>query len=471
MNGLYKTKLSSILSAMPVSEWRSLTDFIRSGLGGPAGKSIELIEFLLVNYKDWRHERLTRETVFEHLFPDEQYQDKKLRYAMTDLSRQASAFLGVKSLLADEGWAGSFLKQELVVRKADKAYLSEHDDSDTKLIHETVSDVEMYFLRFRDTYTYMNHFLPRQKRTGKNPAGLAASYLDKFYVARKLQLLCEMVNSRNVMAIDYDYFMQEDIVRRMKEGAFADEPLISIYFRILMTLTEPEDVNHFDLLRKLLEEKTAGINKNELSDMYQYLMNYCIRKINTGNTAYVETLFEIYQTVIERKIIYRGSFLSQWDFKNIVVIGLRAGEHEWVFEFINKYKDDLPAEERENAWTYNKAYYHFATGDYKRSISLLQQVEFTDLYYQLDTRAIMLKCYYELHDEETLLYHLAAFKIFLTRNKLISEYQRTIYRNLVKFTNRLVRHASDQTERHKMLEELNEVKQVADINWLRKKLG
>lgn len=471
MEGLSKTKLHNMLSAMTKAEWRSLRDFIRSGLGGPTGKSLELIDFLIVNYNDWQQDLLARESIFEQLFPGEDYNDKKLRYAMTDLGRQAGAFLSTKSLLEDEVWADSFLKQELAERKADKAFLSEYEIPATKVINETVADAETYFLRFRDTYNYMNIFLPRQKRTGNNPAGTAASYLDKFYIAKKLQLLCEMVNSRNVIAVEYDYFMQDDIVKQLKDGAFSDEPIISIYFRILMTLTEPEDTGHFEKLRQLLEEKTEGIKRSELSDMYQYLMNYCIRKINTGNTGYVETLFEIYKTVIERKIIYRGRFLSQWDFKNIVVIGLRAGEHEWVLNFINEAKNDLQEGEQENAWTYNKAYYYFATGNFKRAIALLQQVEFTDLYYQLDTRAILLKCYYELRDEETLLYHLAAFRIFLTRNKLISEYQRTIYRNLVKFTNRIVRHGSDPEVRSQILEEINEVKQVADITWLRKKLG
>ena len=470
MEGLSKTKLYNILSVMTLGEWRNLRDFIRSGLGGAAGRSLELIDFLIINHIKWRQDIVSKEDIYGHIFPDEGFNDKKLRYAMTDLARQAAAFLSAKSLLVDHYWSDSFLLQELALRKADKAYLSEYDNSNTKLRQLPPSDADRYFILFRDTYTFMNLFLPRQKRSGQNPAGEAAAFLDKFYLARKLQLLCEMVNSRNVMAVNYDYFMQDDIIARLKEGAFKDEPLIRIYFRTLMTLTEPDDVSHFETLNKLLEERTEGISRSELSDMYQYLMNYCIRKINTGNASYVETLFGIYKTLLERRIIYRDDILSQWDFKNIVVIGLRAGDFDWVLDFINSKKTDLPKEEQENAWTYNMAYYHFATGNYKKAIALLQQVEFTDIYYQLDTKAILLKCFYELHDEETLLYHLAAFRIFLTRNKLISDYQKTTYSNLIRFTGLMVKKGNQRKERKKILDELNEVKQVADINWLRRKL-
>jgi hypothetical protein len=219
-----------------------------------------------------------------------------------------------------------------------------------------------------------------------------------------------------------------------------------------------------------LKDKTHFFSSGEVFDMFQYLMNYCIRKINLGNTGYVNTLFEIYQLVLERKIIYKDRYLSQWDFKNIVVIGLRAAKNEWVMNFIEKYKNDLPENEKENAYTYNLAYYHFGSGNYREAISMLQKVAFTDLYYQLDTRAILLKCYYELDDEEALLYHLAAFRIFLSRNKLVSDYQRTLYRNLIRYTTKLTRFINNKKQLKNLLKDIEQEKQVADIGWLKAKV-
>ena len=389
---------------------------------------------------------------------------------MTDLYRQACSFLSYRSLSEQNLLSNSLLQETLAKRNADKAYLSHYMPDAQSSTSDAVFDANYYYFRFRDTYNYMNHYLSRQKRSGYHPVGDAAQNLDRYYIAQKLQLLCEMVNVRNVMSVQYDFFMQDEIIKNLKAGAFADVPLISIYFRILMTLSEPDDESHFYELRILLRDKTSGFSSSEVFDMFQYLMNYCIRKINLGNTGYVNTLFEIYQLVLERKIIYRERYLSQWDFKNIVVIGLRAIKNDWVKEFIEKYKNDLPENERANAHTYNLAYYYFGTGNYHKAISMLQKVEFTDLYYQLDTRAILLKCYYELDDEETLLYHLAAFRIFLSRNKLVSDYQRTLYRNLIRYTTKLTRIINNKKQLEVLLKNIEKEKQVADLGWLKAKI-
>jgi hypothetical protein len=204
--------------------------------------------------------------------------------------------------------------------------------------------------------------------------------------------------------------------------------------------------------------------------MYQYLMNYCIKKINQGNTGYVYTLFGVYKTVLSEKIIFTDGVLSQWDYKNIVVIGIRSGEHDWVQQFIENYIGSLREGEQENAYTYNLAYLQFSKGAFRKTLSLLRQMEFTDIYYQLDMRAIVLKCYYEMDDEETLLYHAAAFRVFINRNKLISDYQRTIYRNLIRFTTAMVKARGNRVRMEQLFEEVNAVRQIADINWLKKSI-
>ena len=101
---------------------------------------------------------------------------------------------------------------------------------------------------------------------------------------------------------------------------------------------------------------------------------------------------------------------------------------------------------------------------------MISKTEFTDLYYQLDSRSILLKCYYETGDTDGLLYFIPSFKMFLKRNKLISEYQRTIYSNLVKFTNMLVRYDGDVKKLKVLFEKVGEVKQIADVRWLTTKI-
>jgi hypothetical protein len=117
-------------------------------------------------------------------------------------------------------------------------------------------------------------------------------------------------------------------------------------------------------------------------------------------------------------------YLSQWEYKNIVTLGLRLKENKWVRDFIRKHLHHLAPHERKNALTYNSAMLGYHEKNYRLTLKLLREVEFSDLYYALDSRSLLMKVYYETDDPETLLYHISAFKIFLRRNKFISDYQR-----------------------------------------------
>ena len=389
---------------------------------------------------------------------------------MTDLYKLACNYLKIKALQFNRRTADLLLLEELAKRGADKAYLSEYGSDANSKEWDEVKDADFYFSRHQSAFVHMNHFLPRQKRSDESPIGEATRFLDKFYIARKLQMLCAIINVQNVMAVNYDFFMRDELLEQLRKGAFSEVPLIASYYRVLMTLTEPDNEVHFEELDHLLISSGNNFMDTDLRDMYQYQMNYCIKKINQGQAQYVTKLFRIYQSVLERKVIFNNEYLSQWDFKNIVVIGIRSGNPDWVLNFIETYKKFLQSHEQENAYVYNLAYYYFSVGDYRKALSQLRQVEFTDLYYQLDMRAILLKCYYEMNDEETFFYHIAAFRIFLNRNKTVSDYQRTIYRNMIKYTTILKKAAWQPDKLESLLNEINSVKQIADINWLRKKI-
>ena len=83
---------------------------------------------------------------------------------------------------------------------------------------------------------------------------------------------------------------------------------------------------------------------------------------------------------------------------------------------------------------------------------------------------MMLKIYFEMDDQSALDYHITAFRKFLHRNKLVSDYQRTIYRNLLNFVVRLVGAFNDKALLKKLSTELKDAKDIADLQWLRTKV-
>ncbi len=154
-----------------------------------------------------------------------------------------------------------------------------------------------------------------------------------------------------------------------------------------------------------------------------------------------------------------------------MTIGLRLKEYDWVRAFLDRELRRLPEKERSNAQRYNLGNYFFHTGQYHAAIRIFQQVEFSDLYYQLDVRAILLKVYFELGEEELFDYHASAFRTFLSRNRKVSDYQRLIYRNFISFASRTLRKQDDPIALKGLLQEISQNRRVADIRWLEDKIG
>ncbi len=135
--------------------------------------------------------------------------------------------------------------------------------------------------------------------------------------------------------------------------------------------------------------------------------------------------------------------------------------------------------EAENAYRYNLANLNYSRKLYEEALELLRDVEFTDIYYKLGSRSLLLKIFYEMDETESLFSLLESFKIFVKRSKQISGYQKEIHLNLLKSARKLYRikvrlpHYRKALLRNqfKNLElKIQEKPQIANVNWLKEKM-
>ena len=117
------------------------------------------------------------------------------------------------------------------------------------------------------------------------------------------------------------------------------------------------------------------------------------------------------------------------DFTNIVKLSLRLKRYEWVEPFIREYAPQLPVAFRENALHYNLAELFYYTHRNDDAQQHLIKVAYSDLNYYLGARVMLAKIYYESGHTEPLLSLIAAFMIFLKRNKQISADLKQTYLN------------------------------------------
>ena len=159
--------------------------------------------------------------------------------------------------------------------------------------------------------------------------------------------------------------------------------------------------------------------------------------INFGHSAFYREILDLYKVLLERKIIFKNNYLTQWSYINIVTAGIRLKDYSWTEEFIQNYKDFLLPEVRHNVYTYNLVALYFERKDYQQALQLLHSVEFTDAFYHLSAKIIQLKSYYELDEMEAFFALIETTKKYLSRNRQLSSYQKVSNTNFLKLANRI----------------------------------
>ncbi|HTF04012.1 MAG TPA: hypothetical protein VK826_08300 [Bacteroidia bacterium] len=466
MSDINKNKVIGIVAGLIPAE----LPLFRSWIGGGAGNDMLLLllfDYYCATARNMKPgQELSKQDAWKSCFPKQKYNDSRFRYLNSDLVVRLEEFIAHRGYTKNQQAHEEVLSRELGKRGATKAWQAHFGKFEEYVAEQQIQDADYYSHAWEMEFMHLSLTsagkVPHNERTITRAAG----FLDRFYLIRKLQLCCEIFNVQNVFAGEHQVFLLDEILSHLANRSYEDVPVIVIYFRILMTLRESENEEHYHVLRGLLREHEAVVTKEELRDMYKYVLNYCIKKINLGNISWQNELFDIYKTTLENRVLLTEGFLSHRDFKNIVTISLRLHELKWAEAFIRRYIPELQSHERENARMYNTANLLFHTGDFSGALRLLQQVDFSDIFYDLDARSIVLKTWFELDEEDSFEYHATAFRTFLKRNKSVSEYQRTIYENLIQYTSRLMKAGTKRKQVEKLREELTHKKNVADLRWL-----
>lgn len=474
------SKLLLLLDSFSSREFRKFVEFVQSPYFNKHDRLRDFADYVFANSHPRNEPALDRQRTFEFLFPNEEFQEQKLADLMSYLVRLAEQFLSYQHYERDTFDQQTRLLQELAARDLHKSFQSTQRTLRRDQDKRHHRDEDFYISEYEYWDISDKYFMRQQKRTQDESLQQKVDALDLFYLTSKLKNACEMVNRQHVISQSYHFWLTDEVLGYLKHhiDEYEAHPAIVVYYHILLTLTEPEDEAHFHKLKDVLAKNIDRFEREETRYMYLYVQNYIIHRINKGQQDYLPELFGLYKWLLETGIILEGNYLSQWDYKNIVSAGYRMEEYEWTEHFINTYKDYLRPEEQANAYSYNLAMLYYFKKEHKSALKVLQQVEFTDVYYALGARNILLKTYYDLRDYDPLFSLLDSFSVYLKRNKDVSTYQQKIHLNFIKLLRKLTNLTSradaggpaailDQIDN--LMARIEENKEVANYAWLHKK--
>lgn len=433
----------------------------------------KLLRLLKKHHPDYPPQ-LDKQQLFRKVYPDEAYKDIKFRQLTSHTTKLLEQFMALRSFMGSADQQVHLL-QYLREKEADTAYEVTYRQVNKRMGTAGGGSEHDRLAQWRileEEQLYREQQAQKQRRQEPINFKKLDEELNHYYVLNKLKLYCDALNYRQLKAGGEEFLLMQELLNRVEEGHFERNKAVQVWYHLIKMLTEPDGAGHFEAVKDLLKRYATGFVHDEARRMYGMAQNYCIRKINQGEGAFMQQLFELYRNLLQQGLIYDNEKLSPWDFKNIVTVGLRLGHTNWVRQFIEEQQYHIDRTERENAYTYNLAKYHFETGDHDAVLSLLLQVEYSDLYYNLDSKVMLMKTWYELDEVDALFSFLDTFRIYVQRQKQMSTYHKQAYLKLIKFTKRLANLPPRDKARYAKLEKkLQDTPGVPDKGWLMKKLG
>lgn len=472
---MYNSKLYSILEHFNKYEQNRCRKYITSPYFNKNQSLIYLFEVLIEAINSARKKSLEKEDIWAEIAPDQAYDDVRFRKYCSDLLKLVEGFLAQQIYEENPLHQATYLIDAVGNRKLEKLYNSTMKSARRLSKQQRHKPASYYFYQYEIEKNYYNLTNYEKNRAARTNIEDIANNLDAFYLAEKLRIYCSVLTQQYFVSQEYQLLFIEEIIEHLEryKQKYEDYPPISIYYQVFLTSTDNENVEHYYKLKDLLNKHALEFPKEEALTIYYSAINYCIRKLNTGNQQFSEELFELYNSLLEKEIIFVNDELSPWTFKNICVLGLRLGKYDWTENFIQSYYHKLPEESRENAVSYNMAQLYFYQQQYDNVIKLLHTVEYEDPSYNLNSKTMLLATYYETDEIEPLYSLLESFRTYLNRHKSdIPDYRRIHYSNLIKFTKKLLKiMPGDQPAVKRLKEEITNTKHIASIQWLNEKVA
>lgn len=473
---MLQSKLVRYIKDLPAKKRERFRQFVSSPYFNQHQKTLEMLEYIIKQIER-TNPKLDRQEVFKHLFPREKYQEQKLHNVMSYLKKQFHRFIAIQ-YFEEQDFAESVYTLEAAFESNQFDLLKNRAKQLEKVLDNSKNKGSAYlFAKYRLNFLMASYTGVFEDRYRSDNFQKMVDNLDQYYLVEKLQTTCHLTANMMLINTKYNFHFLEELIDYIRKhwDYYKENASIRLYFTVLMSLRAGQNHVYYEQLKEMLVNNVDELSEKEVGDLYTFAYNYCIQRINSGDDAYQRELFDLYNQGLKNGLLITNGLISEFDYKNITTLGCHLKEFDWTENFIQEYKEKLPANKKENAYNYNLANLYYSKKMYNEASSTLLHVQFTDVKYHLSTTFLLLRTYYALKDTEALLSLIETFRIYVMRNRKMTTDQKRGYTNFLRFAKKLVllkHHGSTYSKKvldekiDKLVEKINATENVINRQWL-----
>lgn len=476
---MHQSKLIKLFQILSEGEIKRLAKFLKSPFFNANPSIIKLYTLLRKVHPNYTSAQLTNEKVFKKVFPKRTYDHQKLLNLMSDFTGILQRYLQILQLEKKPQEQDRLLLKAYAERpNAYGMFVKQVQKANKYLEVLPYRNAEFYQKKFQLNQLYFNHPETDLFQLSKTEYDTSMQHLDRWFLLEKLLLSCEMKAREKPLSETYHVWLLAEI----REGIHlypVESPITAVYLEMLDLLDHEQESSYYRL-KDLFFNNFDLFSRPQQKNILQSLINYTIRKGNRGALGFITENLELYKFGLSKNLFLEYGILNDMIYISIVNIALRTGENTWCINFIETYQDYLPPGSYKDAQSLATALWLYAENKPKETISILREVDFLNVYYQIQARVLLIRVFFEAFQNgedylELIFSQSEAFERYLRRNKKVSNNQKEALLNFILMVKKLTKHKTESVhgtqENEKLKQEINSIELVYNKTWLLEQIG
>jgi len=408
----------------------------------------------------------TPEELFRQVFPDKSFKKEDWHLLCSRLFKLGEQFLITEELNADKTRQKLLLLQAYRKKQDQNAFKSTVSSAEKELSKQKLRDADYWQKKYDLEYEYFDSIASHNRKSVTNLQDVNDT-LDNYFITNKLKTACLALARWTIKKETYDIHLLDEILEFLKKRPdFLEIPSVKIYYLCYKAITGKEDERWFTELRYAIEMHQDKFQPAEQRDIFLLATNYCIRRLNEGESVFIREAFELYRLSLDAGFLIESGIISESTFGNIVTLAAKLEEFDWANWFVETYSPFLKKVFQSPLYHYSLGVLLYRTNQYDESMRQLAQVDTKAGFLLLGTKVLQIKIFFEQKEWDALEHLLESLRVYLQRRKDLG-YRKRNYEMLIYFVRKLIDlpYLSDD-KKAIFLKELKEAEGLTEKEWL-----
>lgn len=453
---MHNSKLFDIISKFDKNRINQLNQYLNLYRIKKENAVIRLFNHIYSNFTQLESAKFEKSAVHKLLFPDKEYDEKRVVNAMSDLLALTEAFIAYQASSEDDIRNKFHLLRFYLEHDLNKQFESKFAELKIQIEHSP-EDMSLLIYKYQLEMLHITYQLKYNKRS---------SNYQNSYTALNNLVYSQQKKMDNLFIIN----LYNDIDKTIINSKLAK---LHTELNKLLQSSDFNEENYILFKMKCLDD-LPRLSIEESVSIIVIMINICIDRINAKDTVFNAELLYWYDYLIERdNILELNGTISSAIVKNYITICLRLNKANDAEYFLEKFADYLDPAEKEDVYNYNKANILFYKQEYDEAQAYLTTVKFKDIFYKLSVKRMYIKIYFCMVRQnknkyvEVLDSSLNAFKKYIYTTKEITETVRNRNKSFYKYISKLTNiHYSDKPKLQHLKSEILHDTSCADRDWL-----